>query len=330
MIRMAEEKFFYKYQSLEKVTDKSGKDRKYTIENLANNQLYFQHPRGYNDPYDSMLRYYKETSVEAFINKLMKECRISRDKAIDIIEEDINQGLIIRDGDLLRTEYHGRDHLSLPLICCLSGNSDNILMWCHYAHHHKGVCLRFKSKLMEGFPYLTINSKPIRLFPMDYDIIPPYPINFHNQNEEQNQLSKLVLTKSFDWKYEEEYRMFLNEEDAKGNLNEFKKEELEGIILGMRMNYNDANEIYKTINNNYLKKGINVNFYVAEFIPGEYKAPPKKIDIKGYLKKLFNKMKLENEIKEKQRLNRDVSILYVGSQESYFVQIRKIKEEKKE
>jgi hypothetical protein len=56
-------------------------------------------------------------------------------------------------------------------------------MWSHYANHHKGVCLCFKSKIIKGFPYLTINSKAVRLNHMDYDIIPP-PINFLNQNEE--------------------------------------------------------------------------------------------------------------------------------------------------
>jgi hypothetical protein len=79
---MTEEKLFYKYQSLEKVKDVTGKDRQYAIENLANNQLYFQHPKGYNDPYDSMIRYYKESTVEASINKLMKKEGVSRDKAI--------------------------------------------------------------------------------------------------------------------------------------------------------------------------------------------------------------------------------------------------------
>ncbi|MHC1756218.1 MAG: DUF2971 domain-containing protein [Methanosarcina sp.] len=330
MIKMAVNKFLYKYQCFEKVKDESGKDRQYTIENLANNQLYFQHPREYNDPYDSMLRYYKESTVEASINKLMKKHGFSRDKAIDIIDKNIKKGLTKRDGDVLRTECYGRDHLPLPLVCCFSKNSNNILMWSHYAHHHKGVCLRFKSKLKEGFPHLTINSKDVRLFPMNYDIIPPDPINFHNQNEENIQLSKLLSTKSLDWKYEQEYRMFLTEEDAKGNLNKFKKDELEGIILGMRTNYIDANEIYKTINENYLKKGINVNFYVAEFIPGEYKAPPKKIDIKEHLNKLFEEMKLEDEIKNKQRLNSDFSILHVDSQEPYFLQIRKGEEKRKE
>lgn len=333
---MAEEKFFYKYQSLEKVKDKSGKDRQYTIENLANNQLYFQHPRGYNDPYDSVICYYKESKVENSINKLMKECGFSRDKAINSIEEEIRKGLIKRDGDLLRTECHGRDDLSLPLTCCFSEKSDNILMWSHYASHHKGVCLRFKSKLIAGFPYLTINSKAVRLFPMDYDIIPPYPINFHNQNEERAQFFKFLSTKSLDWKYESEYRIFLIEEETQRNLNEFNKEELEGIILGMQIDYIDAYEIYETINENYLKKGINVNFYVAEFIPGEYNALPKKIDINEYLNNLSNKTELKDEIKHEQRLNsashlnNDSSILYVGGQESYFITVRKVVEKRKE
>jgi hypothetical protein len=115
--------------------------------------------------------------------------------------------------------------------------------------------------------------------------------------------------------------MFLTEKDTKRNLNEFKKEELVGIILGMRMNFSDANEIYETINKHYLKKGININFYVAEFILGEYKAPPIKIDIEAHLKNLIEKVKLEEEIKRKQRINSDFSILYVGRQESDFIEI---------
>jgi hypothetical protein len=42
MIQMAEEKFFYKYQSFEKVKDKNGNDRQYVVENLVNNCFYLQ------------------------------------------------------------------------------------------------------------------------------------------------------------------------------------------------------------------------------------------------------------------------------------------------
>ena len=117
---MTEEKLFYKYLSLEIVKDENGKDRQYTIENLSNNQLYFQHPKGYNDPYDSMIRYYRERTEEASINKLMKERGFSKNEAIEIIEDYIREGIIKRDGDLLITECHGRDDFPLPLTCCFS------------------------------------------------------------------------------------------------------------------------------------------------------------------------------------------------------------------
>ena len=40
-------------------------------------------------------------------------------------------------------------------------------------------------------------------------------------------------------------------------------------------------------------------------------------------------MKLNDEIKDKQRLNEDFSILNVGSQGSYFIQIKKVDEKRK-
>lgn len=304
MIQMFDEKFFYKYQSLEIIKDKTGKDRQYAIENLASNQLYFQHPKEYNDPYDSVIHYYKESTVKATIDKWMKRHGFTREKAIDVMEKEVKERIIKRDGDLLRVNCYGRDFLPLPLTCCFSDKNDNILMWSHYAKDHKGVCLRFKSKLIEGVPYLTVNSKAVRLHPINYDLKSPDPINYHNQIEEQGQISKFLSTKSSDWIYESEYRMFLPKEMPRKNLNEFKKEELEGVILGMKMNYFDASEIYETINEHYLRKGINVNFYVADFVPSEYKAPPKKIeDIEKHLQNLLGRMQLEEQSKHEQRFS---------------------------
>jgi hypothetical protein len=320
---MTEEKLFYKYQSLEIVKDENGKDRQYTIENLSNNQLYFQHPKGYNDPYDSMIRYYRERTEEASINKLMKERGFSKNEAIEIIEDYIREGIIKRDGDLLITECHGRDDFPLPLTCCFSKESGNILMWSHYANYHKGVCLCFKAKLIEGYPHLTINSKAARLYPIFYEKTPPSPINFNNQNEEMDKFSAFLSTKSKHWEYEQEHRMFLTEKDTIENLNKFEKEELEGVILGIRINSIDASQIYETINEHYLKKGVNVNFYVEEVDLGQYKVQPKKIDIKTHIIKIVEKEKLHNEIKRRKRINSDISTLYVGSQESWFININR-------
>jgi hypothetical protein len=57
---MASEKIFYKYQSLKVAVNDKGKVLKdnngnniiYSIKNLANNQLYFNDPTKFNDPFD--------------------------------------------------------------------------------------------------------------------------------------------------------------------------------------------------------------------------------------------------------------------------------------
>jgi hypothetical protein len=306
---MEEEKLFYKYQSLEKVKDKNGNDRQYTIENLANYQLYFQHPREYNDPFDSVIHYYAESTIEAYIDKVMKGSQLTREQIIEDIENSIKDGLFKRYGDLIRQEMYGKDLFPLPLTCCFSEKNDDVLMWSHYAKYHKGICLSFKAKLIEGKPHLTVNSKALRLYPMNYDLKAPEPINLHNQIEEMGQISKFLSTKSSGWEYENEYRMFLQEEEVQGNLNEFKKEELEGIIFGSKVSFYDANKIYETINKHYLRGGINVNFYVAELFLSEYKIRPKEIDINSHLRKLFNNAKLKTEFKRKQQHNRKHALI---------------------
>jgi hypothetical protein len=311
MVHMTDEKLFYKYQSFE---DENGNYNKHVIENLANNQLYFQHPREYNDPFDSLIHYYTESTVEAYLDRLMKESRLTREQSIEHLEELIGEGVFKRNDNLLRGDFHAKDYFPpIPLTCCFSEKNDNILMWSHYAKHHKGVCLIFKSKLIEGVPHLTINSKLLKLHQITYDKKAPAPINMLNQAEETRQMSKFLSTKSSDWIYESEYRIFLTEELAKGKLNEFKKEELKGIILGSRVSYFSANKIYETINQHYLRKGINVKFYKAKIIPEEYKVLPLEIDLKKHLLILLRKTLLEEEYKRNHNISDTLERLQHGS-----------------
>ena len=190
MIHMDTDKFFYKYQSFEETNG-----NKYVIENLSNNQLYFQHPSKYNDPFDSSILYYSESTVEAYINKLMKVSRYTREQAFEILSKLIQDGKIKQNGDLVRQDFRSKN-FPLPLTCCFSDKNDDILMWSHYAKHHKGVCLCFKSKLIDGVPHLTINSKPLKLEPIKYEKKAPNPINLRNQIQEIGQLYKFLTTKA--------------------------------------------------------------------------------------------------------------------------------------
>ncbi|WP_292376134.1 DUF2971 domain-containing protein [Methanosarcina sp. UBA411] len=311
MVRMTDEKFFYKYQSFE---DENGDYNKHVIENLANNQLYFQHPREYNDPFDSLIHYYTESTVKAYIDRLMNESQLTREQSIEHLEELIEEGVFKRKGDLLRGDFYAKDYFPpMPLMCCFSKKNNDILMWSHYAKHHKGVCLIFKSKLIEGIPHLTINYQLLKLHPIIYDKKAPAPINMRDQAEETEQMFKFLSTKSSDWTYESEYRIFLTEKLAKGNLNKFKKEELKGIILGARVGYFSANKIYEIINQHYLSKGIDVKFYKARIIPEEYKVLPVEIDLKEHLPILFRKMKLEEEYKKNHNISDTLERLKRGS-----------------
>jgi hypothetical protein len=49
---MIDKKLFYQYQSLKNEYDKEGNCKNYTLTNLAQNQLYFNDPNNFNDPFD--------------------------------------------------------------------------------------------------------------------------------------------------------------------------------------------------------------------------------------------------------------------------------------
>jgi len=155
MIQMLEEKFFYKYQSLTKEKDS---DTIYTIENLTNNQLFFEHPNKFNDPFDSRVYCFYLGTEEQFINLYESIKNYDRASALKVINEYIEKGIYEKRGDLIYTDfkkiYDGDDKKQFhrdvndaiyPKVCCFSDTCKNILMWSHYADSHKGICLRFRA-----------------------------------------------------------------------------------------------------------------------------------------------------------------------------------------
>jgi len=220
-------------------------------------------------------------------------------------EEDGN--LICYDPDVEKDlDLHGNIHREfLPRICCFSGEYDNILMWSHYADSHKGICLRFRSvedwenlefgKYCLNFDYrdysfhlLLARNDPfhniyykkkflkIEYKPKEYI----YPkLNLLDVNDLQ--MVKNLLNKLDTWCYEDEYRMMITRYDVKGGLlteDEFEqglvkyqKDNLEGIIFGMKITHENAKLVYDTVKKNYLDKGFTVNFYEAKEVKREYR-----------------------------------------------------------
>jgi hypothetical protein len=89
-------------------------------------------------------------------------------------------------------------------VFCLSSRYDSPLMWSHYADQHRGICVEFDvSKLPAG----TIrgvrygDSREVRASAIQSWL------RDDNVGARQEIESACLLTKSTDWKYEEEYRL---------------------------------------------------------------------------------------------------------------------------
>ena len=187
---MADDKLFFKYQSLKPATDIDGKVLKddngnnivYSIKNLANNQLFFNDPTKFNDPFDCKFNVVEIATREQWIifymaggcNEIIATMYFDYNKVNKIlikiddnlysydyikdIKYKIKQGYLKKEDFVVyqNSNREARNQIGidmndflrsegLPSVCCFSGTDKNILMWSHYADYHQGICLKFKS-----------------------------------------------------------------------------------------------------------------------------------------------------------------------------------------
>jgi hypothetical protein len=122
-------------------------------------------------------------------------------------------------------------------ICCFSGKPNNILMWSHYADSHRGICIKFEV----SSDTLLLSLAQLVNYQIDYPIVNPIT------DSEDKQFKSGLLTKSEDWRYEEELRIIMHKNGA--GQHEFPGEALEGIILGVNISDENREEI-----NNWVKE----------------------------------------------------------------------------
>ena len=276
---MADEKLFYKYQGID------DKDSNHTIENLSKNQFYFSDLTNFNDPFDSKVNsFYRGKKEEWF--EWLKNIGNDPAKINNMIKLNIDNGILKKEDDFIISDstnqkdpsFHGTIHKKIyPRVNCFTETDDNILMWSHYADGHQGICLRFWSNQAADGYFLILNSIPSPFHEVEYkDDLPP-AANMFDENRHKA-ITKFLSTKYSDWKYEKEYRMLLFEDELEEGTIKFKKEDLEGIIFGLKIEPKNVERIYNIINKKYLKDGIHINFYEAKEIHGKYKVQIEKID----------------------------------------------------
>jgi len=127
-------------------------------------------------------------------------------------------------------------------ILCTSTNKDNLLMWAHYADHHRGVVLELcpdqekDSALLASRPVIYAAQRPV-LYQTPREFIEK--TNLWPLEEVSRVMNEsLIYTKSTEWSYGEEYRLAIPRFIPHGKTEEYldlNPTEISHIYFGCRV-----------------------------------------------------------------------------------------------
>lgn len=228
----------YKYRS----------GNKNSIDDFKDEQLWFNDPNNYNDPFDTFV------SGALFDNSIedLKETILNRKSTLDEIFGKLETN--IEEDELFIENFKKNEEARLNFIktvrstfrvSCFSQKNDSILMWSHYANSHKGFCLEYDFKMLKEL--ITL----------------PLPVKYSNDlpNDIDDKL-KLIFTKSKEWSYEEEWRLVKPAEKCVSQSNIISPI---AIYLGINMD----EQIKKSIMD--MAKGKNIKIYQMYLNQNEFK-----------------------------------------------------------
>jgi hypothetical protein len=198
---------------------------------VSNRELKFNNPANFNDPFDcdiNLLKFdFSECSDEILIDIEKSKDIVLENPIFDVPGYDKQRALNkIITREYVENEYKRIQNKKKEIssICCFSLDYMNTTMWSHYADKHRGICLVFA--LADSCPLENeIYWKRMNMSQVYYTNL--MPVNYLKSKEEA--IKNLFFTKSNEWSYENEWRMFILE-DVK--FMKFKPEFLKGVIFG--------------------------------------------------------------------------------------------------
>lgn len=214
----------------------------YLRQTIVDNLIYMGSPKGFNDPCDCRPIFntdfssnaLSEATIEQYIKWHINQNpgkTISYDAARYSLQNDPNllRQLIDKTSQGLPDDID-----NLYRIYCLTTKPNNALMWAHYTNKHSGICLEYKVR------HTSMSTS----YPITYS--PDYPTYNLLEATLEQELS-ILLTKSIDWSYEDEYRFIAlnadmqtkfkhlkNVEYAKDNLYAIPNGIITSVIIGYK------------------------------------------------------------------------------------------------
>lgn len=180
------------------------------IDCLLNQEICFTPPLRFNDPFDLMPVSVPVTSrayLKARAREAERDWRASfraipkaDRKRLRLQWRKASIALVRANASQIALQIQSTLPAMLGFgVLCFSSVKDSLLMWAHYAQSHKGFVLEFDS---ENFALKTLGS----LEKVTYDAKRP----FYDPARGAEVSGLLYKTKSLEWQYENEFRIFRN------------------------------------------------------------------------------------------------------------------------
>ena len=141
------------------------------------------------------------------------------------------------DGSMDQRNVAIQEVLCDSRVLCVSELHDNVVMWSHYADHHKGVCFEFNGSMD---PEDILLRRGDMIANVNYDRTET--INYHL--DERAAVLDLFTRKWQEWRYEEEVRIIIMEE---GQYHQFNRSFLTGVSFGCRTAQGDKQRVLEAL-----------------------------------------------------------------------------------
>lgn len=187
---------------------------------LSGDSILFSARDSFNDPFDSRPAF-KVTldTVEGrkfFQGKLKQHTKLSPSKRIAHLQKTarLQENMKPDDNEGIKLLLDNAGILSLAT------SWENPLMWAHYAKHHQGICISFKSNM------------DIFRFAFEVNYQDDLPIILRPQDSASEMIDKTFLAKSKCWEYEHEWRVIkVTSTQEEKNLAFSKDKEMQKIMM---------------------------------------------------------------------------------------------------
>lgn len=222
-----------------------------TLRILTEGTIKYTHPSEFNGPYDCFPTYVDDP------DDIGRGRRPMFDRAVDSYVAERGEKLNPAKRLIKRREFSRalQSQLDTPTwragvlrnvgVVSLSSVPNNMLMWSHYADCHRGFAVGFRITC-DGLAATDIRDHGYQLLPHEVSYSKTRPQVSFAADSRVEQMEKMLLVKSRNWRYESEHRVI---EVKRGpGIHSYNRDRvLSCVIAGMRMSEHDLETLRSTV-----------------------------------------------------------------------------------